>query len=1116
VSRRARRPLCGVPCAIGRHICDEINLNLLANIYVCVCCEETGFAMFSTEQGASPDKLTREASRSADKDAAGGDGKDAAPAIASRQVSFRAGSESAGGGATEERAGEESLLAVSPLKRLKKQKTVVKKTPPEQLRALWRKAIKEVVNTNRVRKLGYGLSSTRVKKSQSVYERLQRMEEQLFHLPITLMDTFDRGLAESEYLMTKELKKLDESLERSHELSMEAVAAVGGAVTEVRGSLKELDSALHSLSSLVEERTASQASQQAALDELAVKVTEAETGHARAIRKRMRGLMAQLQKITHSFDTVQGEVYSLMAKQSIAAESSADDAIVLMLKVDAQLRQSREAVVSLEGDCSTLSSMVITLKEEIAAARRGANSKIPADDHTDLHEACEYILKAIDQIVVKTREAQNFCKKHDDQIADRWITFAGVIQAAKSTTKLSSQIKVLQVELEDKPSRANLQEAVSGAVVDTGPLVKEIEDLRAQVLQQAAQMDDIKAQMQAVLDAQQQQPSGVRGSASGSRPITPGQQSLPAASKPATPANGGGLAVLPPISGRGSHAQELDASLQPMIQAIVDTYLKNWLEANRLALGDDQSAPWQDSQGDDDSWYQRSVNDGQGAAGEEEGAGGAGAPGDQQPQEEFEDQETGDIQYFNVEEPVEGGGEAAAGATVTSVEIGEYPRLEDYLEPAASSAPADPSAPASARANSPPPRSPAPSSGRQAAPSAATATAAATAAAGVPPRPKAAAAAPVVPVAAAAKQPQRQPQSSIVPVVPSGAAAARPTQAGGGSRPPSRSRQDTTSSENATQPPSSRPSGAGLGAAAASSSSGPMRRGDSGRRADAAVMQKIRDEMKHITDKIESMYLSKMDSQTAESLLRVKADAQAVEQKADVKVVEAIEETLQKVAAEMGDLKSMQASVVVETKKEMAKKLDEALKKLLFAERASSRGVSLAATKSLCLSCGRESHMKDNAVPSSPRGMLPSLTSGATPGPDVYRGGFKLPVSSAPSTQYGLLKKPKNSTSPPTSPLRPSTSAVDLPYKKMNNKDPILFSRSLGTVEFTSEDVQNAVFDDDDSQGSRKMIRPVPELPIVQGLSGDILNPNEIVRPMYRKGFPAKKTNRPPVISIVA
>lgn len=127
---------------------------------------ETGFAMFSTEQGGSPDKLTREASKTIEEAAGSGEAK--ADKIASRQVSFREGGEAVGGGA-EERVRDEPLPALSPLKRLQKQKTHSKKTPPDELRALWRKAIKEVINTNRVRRLGYGLSSTRVKKSQSVY-----------------------------------------------------------------------------------------------------------------------------------------------------------------------------------------------------------------------------------------------------------------------------------------------------------------------------------------------------------------------------------------------------------------------------------------------------------------------------------------------------------------------------------------------------------------------------------------------------------------------------------------------------------------------------------------------------------------------------------------------------------------------------------------------------------------------------------------------------------------------------------------------------------------------------------------------------------------------------------
>ena len=285
------------------------------------------------------------------------------------------------------------------------------------------------------------------------------------------------------------------------------------------------------------------------------------------------------------------------------------------------------------------------------------------------------------------------------------------------------------------------------------------------------------------------------------------------------------------------------------------------------------------------------------------------------------------------------------------------------------------------------------------------------------------------------------------------------------------------------------------------------------RSADPAAFERIREELKDVTNKIEAMYLSKLDSEAAAGMLRTKADAELVNQKADVKVIEAIEGTIQKVTDEMGDIKLMHAEAIDEAKKQMAAKLDEALKKLLFSERNSSRGVSLLATKSLCLSCGRESNVKDHAHPISPRGLLPSLQNSQTPGPDVYRGGFKLPVSST----VGSLTRPKNNLSPPGSPfgvlLRNSSSVTELPYKHSNNVDPIMFSRSLAAIKYNPEDIKNAMMlsENDDDSGISGMIRQVVDIPVVAGLSVDITNPNEVVRPMYRKGFPSKKSNRPPV-----
>ena len=430
--------------------------------------------MFSTEQGASPDTLTKVSTK---------------PVNIEGNIEV-AGSLSALASGTDENPIRElgkGSSRLQELRNLSKTKSLVKRSSDE-LRALWKKAGKAVVCKIRIRKLGLGLSNTRIKKSQSLFDRLERMETQLFELPITLMDTFERGLLDSEYVMAQELKKLDRNIEESRRESLDAITNVGNTLGEVQKDLAELDTSLSDLSNLVEERTASQAQQVDLINDLNIKISESESGNAMSIRKKMRALMDQLSKLSKSFELVDEGIYTMMAKESIAHESRSDDAITVMMKLDTQLRHSRQSISTVEGNCFVLSKLVGDLKEEILAARHGVKANISEDDRNDLIGACNHISNKIFDITVRTRDAQNFCKKHDDELAQRWIAFSGVIQAAKSTTSLASKIKSMQAELDDKPSLAGLLQTVKEHQADTGPLKTEVQELKELLKSQSEEM----------------------------------------------------------------------------------------------------------------------------------------------------------------------------------------------------------------------------------------------------------------------------------------------------------------------------------------------------------------------------------------------------------------------------------------------------------------------------------------------------------------------------------------------------------------------------------------------------------------------------------------------------
>ena len=1027
---------------------------------------ENGFSMFSTEQGAAPDLLTEtDHAKPAETD-----GRE--PASPSRRFG-------------------------PPLKTTNR-----KKTPSHVLRSRWRKAINSVIVKNRTARLALGFTKTRVQQSQSLMARVDRLEDKLFEMPITMMRSFEYELSQVNDALTSEITKCEDAVNEGRKESQKSLEEVTVALSSVRGDFVALNDALKGLNNMVEERTGSQSAKMQEMESVAQKVSETESLHARNLRKKIKNLMNQMKTLKNAYEEANALVYGLMARNAIVAESSGDESIVMLLKLDSQLREARESVQSIASASEVLEKLVSNLKDDIITSRHGNDSHIDEEDHTDLVGACDHITEFIWKVNDGVKEAQEFCKKHDDNLAERWVGFASVIQAAKSTATLSTKLKAIRSDLDKKPSQKQLQDAIEASGTDVTPIANQITELRDIIAKQKEDMDAMQHKVTELQDKHQM--------------LSRSQSNVASRPDSAAPP-----AILPPIQPDRTPSPteniDLTATLQPMIKDIVDTYMQSWSEENRRA--DNESTGWVDSQQDDDSWYQDSAEE---AAEEPVFA-------------QFFDQS--ESEYIPGSAPVVSQQDIAANDEVDAVAdiLNSYvPALEDYLEgeDKAEKAPSEyvSRTPSSSRPGSGyeenisrPPSHSRPSTGDRENVSRAPSTSRP----GTGDRENVSRAPstsrpgtgsmdsqskePIenhTSLSASASEKSRAPS-----LAPGEDSESRPPSRGGKSKLSSRQSSRAGSRSRNEHPAQQKPIHAVNESCDKPETkltsdhqpeTKPASRGSSGRRKksgaiDSAAVSKIREDLIEVTGKLEAMYINKMDQGAAQMMLRGKADKITLSEKADLKVIKTIEGAIDQVKGELGDLRNLQNDSLRIAKEQMAEKLDRALKELLKSERDSTRGVSLASAKSLCLSCGRESLQKTNAIPTSPRGYLPSLSRSTSPGPDVLRGGFRMPVSAPDST---IAHNSKSTTGLPSSPSQPRVGTGGAP----RSHDPILFSRSLSTSLYDRGAVQVGFNDDDTLQSSKSFIQSIPDVPIVAMPVG-----YNQVRPMYRKGFPAKKSTRPPV-----
>lgn len=159
---------------------------------------------------------------------------------------------------------------------------------------------------------------------------------------------------------------------------------------------------------------------------------------------------------------------------------------------------------------------------------------------------------------------------------------------------------------------------------------------------------------------------------------------------------------------------------------------------------------------------------------------------------------------------------------------------------------------------------------------------------------------------------------------------------------------------------------------------------------DPSELKALHDALGKVSERIEILVKEKADKSTVHDMVSLKADAYDVAHKADIRVFDAVDRSLRNVIAEMGDLRTLHEDEIDRVKAAMEKYAMKTLKTLFYVNSESNKH-SFLATRSLCLSCGRSSLVKSVADPSQPTNFLPALGNNATPGPDVFRGGFRMP-----------------------------------------------------------------------------------------------------------------------------
>lgn len=258
----------------------------------------------------------------------------------------------------------------------------------------------------------------------------------------------------------------------------------------------------------------------------------------------------------------------------------------------------------------------------------------------------------------------------------------------------------------------------------------------------------------------------------------------------------------------------------------------------------------------------------------------------------------------------------------------------------------------------------------------------------------------------------------------------------------------------------------------------------------ARLSEYLAEEMDAIAHKIETRLKDKMESERAQlQAVASKSNSKELKQKVDIEVFETVRSALESVTSQLGNLQKLQKKELMQVKRALEESLGSALKQMVQRQEEPN---ATATTRALCLSCGREStiHMGEPLDPPAPSNLVPSLSASAQPGPDILRGGFKIPVHvPAPPAPLDAQKNPGRTSEDDEPPLpqphRVTTSAT--------------VSMSMSLPQLPSGPAAMSMLKVSAAPMSR--VRGGG-----QGRGGE--EAGAMLRPIHRKGFPTRKTAR--------
>ena len=343
----------------------------------------------------------------------------------------------------------------------------------------WRWAIRKVIFLHRLRTQKVDLTRGKVKKHDTFFAKMKRMEDEVFEIPISLRKHVKEETTILNERIDVEVKTLNEELATQKKETQEMGERLQGGINETNTKVADVDSRLKVLQDQVDNANAQADEIEQKLDKVIARVSEGETALFTSIKGRVQEASEKVAGLLTSSGSINGLAKTISEFNNKMSDGSTYDndadrmekeseKLFETLTFETTLRNSRLEIGLLDTNSFALGEILRQIRREVLA-----HSVLAGGEYEDIiakesvNEILAFVDSAqvtVDQVFEVVQTANSLFRTHDNLLGARWGVLQGMAEAVKNVSGIADAIVDMQAKVEVLPTLEKVKELATEIV----------------------------------------------------------------------------------------------------------------------------------------------------------------------------------------------------------------------------------------------------------------------------------------------------------------------------------------------------------------------------------------------------------------------------------------------------------------------------------------------------------------------------------------------------------------------------------------------------------------------------------------------------------------------------